>query len=585
MSKPLSTESTRIAMLCLPIAVAAAFGISIHAAEPSFEVDFPSVSEPTTARSGKSMQVLPDPTPQEEANPVTAARIHVTGIALLDNTILKQAEIDRVAAPYLKQFVSAENLQTLRAQLTRLYISKGYLNSGVVLPEQRVRDGVVQFRAVEGNLTLVEVSKNRSKLTGFAEREVRREVSGPLSLGAIETSIRKLELDPLVRRVSGQLLPGAKPGESRLRLDIEENHPFQVSVLFDNFESPTVGANRGTIRLQHMDLTGRRDTLAASIAATEGLRDAFVSYQVPFAHERLALSAYYGMGSSEVIESPFDELDIEGDNEVGGVDLNYRLVNRLNRQISLSTGLQYSSSETELLDESFSFSRGARFGRSTSTSAMLGAQWVERWGNQLLALRSSVRFGLDALNSSIIPSDFPDRDPFSNVRIPESKFTLFLTQLQWAKRLTYADSEIVVNAAWQQSLDPLLSVDKFAIGGNATVRGFRENSLLRDNGFYANLEWRLQILRAGPWSRLNLIATPFFDYAQASDRGSPLPTSASSTLSSVGLTLTARPTKRWFMQLTYGERLRSESIVAGRNRGLQDDGIHFALSYQWSPNL
>ena len=285
-----------------------------------------------------------------------------------------------------------------------------------------------------------------------------------------------------------------------------------------------------------MNLTGHRDILAASVSITDGLRDAFASYRIPFAKEKLALNAYYGLGTSEIIESPFDELDIEGDTEVGGLSIGYNLVNRLNRRVTLSTGLQYSSSETELLDESFSFARGARSGRSTSTSANLELQWVERWGSQLLALRSSVRQGFDGLNSTIIPSDGLEREIFSGARIPESKFTVFLTQLQWAKRLNYADSEIVVNAAWQRTSDALLSVDKFAIGGNATVRGFRENSLLRDNGLYTNFEWRVPVLRKGRWSRLNLVATPFFDWAQAcllytspsprDQRGSRMPSSA-----------------------------------------------------------
>ena len=562
------------------------FSTKTDAAEPSFEVDFSSQEESQiSSQSTQAPKVLPNLPSQDNNNTVTTNRILVKSIALADNTILQPAEIEKLTAPYLNTILTAENLQSIRQQLTLAYINKGYLSSGVILPEQIVENGHVEFQAIEGSLTSIEVDLENSILDGFAEREIRREVKGPLSLNDLETGIRKLELDPLIRRVSGRLLPGSNPGESRLSLDIEENHPLRISAVFDNFESPTVGANRGSIRLEHMNLTGHRDTLALSLSATDGLRDAFASYSFPFAQERLELSAYFGLGSSDVIESPFDELDIEGDNKAGGLSLGYKVANRLNRQVTLSTGLQYSSSETELLDESFSFARGARSGRSTSTSAKLELQWVERWGSQLLALRGSIRWGFDALNSTIIPSDAPDREIFlTGARIPESRFTVFLTQLQWAKRLNYVDSEIVVNAAWQRTPDALLSVDKFAIGGNATVRGFRENSLLRDNGFYTNFEWRVPVLRKGRWSRLNLVATPFFDWAQAEDQGDRLETSSASTLSSIGLSLTARPTDRWFMQLTYAERLRSESVVPARDRGLQDDGIHFAVSYQWSPS-
>ena len=46
---------------------------------------------------------------------------------------------------------------SLRVTLTRLYVDGGYVNSGVLLPDQEIKEGIVMYRAVEGSLTRVEL--------------------------------------------------------------------------------------------------------------------------------------------------------------------------------------------------------------------------------------------------------------------------------------------------------------------------------------------------------------------------------------------------------------------------------------------
>lgn len=115
------------------------------------------------------------------------------------------------------------------------------------------------------------------------------------------------------------------------------------------------------------------------------------------------------------------------------------------------------------------------------------------------------------------------------------------------------------------------------------MRGFRENALLRDNGLYANLEWRVPLWRNGRGSRWNLTAVPFFDYGRVWDQGDSLTTSSASRLSSIGLGFTATPFRGAAMELFYGERLKKDDLLDRQERDLQDDGIHFSFSYQWSP--
>ena len=59
--------------------------------------------------------------------------------------------------------------------------------------------------------------------------------------------------------------------------------------------------------------------------------------------------------------------------------------------------------------------------------------------------------------------------------LPDSDFTAFLLQANYARALPWADMQLLARLTTQLSLDPLLSSQKLAVGGSRTVRGYREN--------------------------------------------------------------------------------------------------------------
>jgi hemolysin activation/secretion protein len=92
-------------------------------------------------------------------------------------------------------------LNELRDRLTLLYVDAGYLNSGAVLPDQDVAEGVVEFHIVEGRLTDLRVEGNRWFRTGYLERRIRRGAHTPLDVADLENELQLLQQDPRIRRV------------------------------------------------------------------------------------------------------------------------------------------------------------------------------------------------------------------------------------------------------------------------------------------------------------------------------------------------------------------------------------------------
>jgi hemolysin activation/secretion protein len=73
------------------------------------------------------------------------------------------------------------------------------------------------------------------------------------------------------------------------------------------------------------------------------------------------------------------------------------------------------------------------------------------------------------------------------------------------------ESLLVLRLNAQFSDEPLLALEQFSLGGAQSVRGYRENQLLRDDGVFASAELRVPVWLAVDKTPIVAIA-PFFDF-------------------------------------------------------------------------
>ena len=119
---------------------------------------------------------------------------------------------------------------------------------------------------------------------------------------------------------------------------------------------------------------------------------------------------------------------------------------------------------------------------------------------------------------------------------------------------------------------PLLSLEQFSIGGANSVRGYRENQLVRDQGVTSSLELRLPVL-------MNKLGQPVVQFAPFADFGGGWnnagPTARPRTVASAGLGLLLTPNKHISAQLYWGYPFTE--IDRPRNDP-QDSGFHFSVT-------
>ena len=229
--------------------------------------------------------------------------------------------------------------------------------------------------------------------------------------------------------------------------------------------------------------------------------------------------------------------------------------------------IAYRRSDTFLLGTPFSFSPGVQNGVSKVTVLRLRQSWTDRSRDQVVALRSTFNFGLPTLGATVNPAPLPD-----------TRFFDWLGQAQYARRLRDDGTELLLRGDLQLSRNPLLPIEQFAVGGMDSVRGYRQNLLVRDAGLDASIELRVPIWQPpSPTESIDLgpvTLAPFVDYGRSWNVDQPTP--SLQFIASIGIGLLWDPVPWVHAAAYYGHALKREAPQPSSN--LQDKGIYFRLT-------
>ncbi len=206
-------------------------------------------------------------------------------------------------------------------------------------------------------------------------------------------------------------------------------------------------------------------------------------------------------------------------------------------------------------DEPFSFADGPIDGRSKLSVLRLQGDWLKRSNRDIISFRSRLSFGVDLFSATV------------NDNAPDGLFLSWLGQAQYVVRLD-RDSNIVLitRLATQLTPDSLLPFEKFTLGGSSTVRGYRHNYSVGDNGVVATVEVSFTVVE-------DLKLSPFVDVGRVWDTDGDF----GQSLASLGLGIDWQPTDSFLIEVDLALPL---SDVEDRGDSLSDEGISFSLRWQ-----
>jgi hemolysin activation/secretion protein len=503
----------------------------------------------------------PKPLPTPKQGHLLLKQVIFTG-----NTVFSNADLQKISQLFLNRTLTARDLEDLRDRLTSLYVDAGYINSGVIIPAQSAASGVLQIKIIEGNLTEVRLEGTERLREDYVRDRLLIGAGSPLNFKNLQERYQLLLSDPLIERLNGSLLPGKQLGESVLAVNVTRARPYQLYADADNYTTPIVGGYTGRIGGWVDNLSGFGERIDANFMATGGSLGVNTGIEIPLnAYDTHAMFRYSNSASS-LIEKPINELNIKTD--VVGYEGGLSQPVYRSPGIELKVGATFSvrESNSTLSGEPFSFTEGLPFGvgKTQVTVLRLWQQYIQQGANNTFVARSTFNTGLNALGSTIQ----------NDKLLPSGEFFSWLGQAQYSHQVMDNGAQVVLKGMVQQAANPLLPLERFAVGGVYSVRGYRENYYVRDNGFSTGLDFRYPIFGGERTAEHSLFLIPFMDYGGAWNN----PTQSdlkpkSDYLHSVGLGF------NWHYSHVNTEFYWAHDIagVKAGGRNIQDDGIHFKV--------
>jgi hemolysin activation/secretion protein len=516
----------------------------------------------------------PVPAPPEDGGQQQLGQIQVfvTSIVVTGNTVFSNEEIAAITGPYENRTLTTEDLERLRLALTLLYVNNGYITSGAVIPDQDVKDGVIQLQIVEGVLSRIDVEGTNWFRRGYVSDRIALGAGPPLKMEPLQTRLQFLQQDPRIERINAELRPGDQRGESILNVKVKEQSPWRMWLEFSNYQTPVVGAERGLLTVAHQNVTGHGDPLSITYGGSRGVHPIIdVAYTLPLNRYDTTFTASYRRNDFVVVSDQFRFLDLSSESEIIGFTLRHPLYRTLSDEFAVAiTGERLHNKITSVLDSVGGtplLIPGASDTGVSSVSALRFIQeYVHRTATSVIAARSRFSVGVDVLNATTNGGDLPD-----------GRFFSWLGQLQGVRRFDdWWGMQLLGQMSLQLANDRLFPLEQIPVGGRFSVRGYRENTLIRDNGFVFSLESRFPLIRYATGEPLLQFAQ-FVDVGRAWQAKGDTPDPQ--TLASVGLGLrwSVLPRERARFELYWGVPLNHVPHPSGN---LQDYGIHLQAVVQ-----
>lgn len=483
-------------------------------------------------------------------------------IEVVGSTVLSAEDLTEITEPFAGTTVTLADLTQVAESITQLYLQRGYITSRARLPEQALTDGVVTIQVSEGSLSEIQVEGLSRLNDRYLSSRIERAVTTPFNANTLEEQLRLLGFDPLLESVQGRLQPGERPGESILNIEAEEAGAWRIGASVDNYGSPRTGSERLGTSVAYQNLFGWGDTLSTSYtrSTTGGSNVWDIGYRLPVNSLDGALSLRASFDNFKITAAGLEGL---ADGSSDRYELSFRqpLIRTLREELALSAGFSYRDGKT------FQVFSGSDPIDSRTSIFKFGQDYTRRDTQGVWALRSQFSLGTGLFDATDKAGDAVDGQFFS-----------WLGQVQRVQRLSQ-DNLLIIQGDLQLTPDGLLPIEQFLIGGGQSLRGYRQNARIGDNGFRVSIEDRITIDRDDTEGTPVVQLAPFLDMGAVWNSSSnPNSLGDQNFLAGAGLGFIYNPLDSFSARLDYALPLIT---LDDEGDNAQDEGFYFSLNYQY----
>ena len=469
-------------------------------------------------------------------------------------TLLSQSEIDAAVAPFTGADKDFSDVQRALEAIENAYAARGFSAVRVLLPEQELEKGTVQFRVVESHFAKVTVKDNAFVSEANALNALPSLRSGGVPRSKQIARELKLANENPARRMNVVLKAGENEADVDANVVVTDSKPYTWGVTADNSGTPETGRSRLGFSYRHANLFDKDHVASIQYLMSPERPNRMTvlagSYKIPL----------YQTGDSVEFFGGYSNVN----SVVGGLGS------------FQGGGLLFSARYNHPLAHIGVFDPRLTFGldwRDFRRIAMTTPTPVTIY-NEIVVVPLSVayaaqgKFASSDLNFNVsyaanLPgmgkgraADFAAYDVFNRIQ-PNASYKVLRYGASYSQ-LIGDDWQLRAALNGQWSRDVLIQGEQMRLGGADAVRGFSEGSEGGESGLRWNLEGYTPNFGKGDVMARALV---FFDAGEAKSND---PLRPRTSISSAGLGLRAGYAEQFTMRMDVGRIINAGNDPAQR---------------------
>ena len=412
----------------------------------------------------------------------------------------------KLIQPYLQKCLGIGQINTLVKQVSDWYIGQGFITSRAFLTEQDLSSGTLSLTVMEGKLEAIKMENQRGAMLTMAFPGLTGKI---LNLRDIEQGmeqINRLRKTP----VQIEIQPGTQPGYSVVNLTSTPEFPLQASIGFDNSGQKSTGTGQLNGSVTGNNLLGLADQWFVSTARSSDwasdhdAKSVQAGVSLPYGYWLFDYNYSYSDYLS-TIESQGYLWRSSGDSQSHRFTLSRVLFRNGEMKTAASVGLTHRLNRNYLNDAPLESST------RSLTSWTAGINHSQKLWGGYATLNPAFSHGVPWFGGESDGGKSPDvpRAEFSKWTLSSSYYRPVTQRITW-----------LTSAYGQWGDDRLYGSERLTIGGESSVRGFKEQYLSGDNGGYWRNELDAQLFTLPGLGQISSITALDGGYLQHSNHDS-----------------------------------------------------------------
>ncbi|MFE8149891.1 ShlB/FhaC/HecB family hemolysin secretion/activation protein [Brenneria goodwinii] len=398
------------------------------------------------------------------------------------SSLLNKKDKEWLNKNYINQCINVNKINQLIHDVSNWYIERGYITSRAFIAEQDLSDGILTIDILEGRLEYIKINNESTRVLKQVFPGLEGEI---LNLRDIEQGMEQLNRMP-TQQVSIEILPGSRPGYSIVNLTRKKQLPLTGNISFDNSGQKSTGQQQLNGALWADDILGIADQWFISGGHSSEFSDGNhadnlqTGVSLPYGYWTLNYDYSQNRYRNDFLNRDF-LWHSTGDSQTHRLSVSRVVFRNGEMKTSLSAGMTHRIGHNYLNDVLLQSSS-----RKLST-AIVGVNHSQKLWGGLATFNPAYSRGTRWFGA--------ESDVGKDSDAPRAEFNKLTLAASYYRPIS-ENISYLTNFYGQYSAQALYGSEQVTLGGESSVRGFKEQYLSGDRGGYwrNEINWRPSVL-------------------------------------------------------------------------------------------